>query len=70
MALKECTYNNEPVYFCKKCLSLKIMSVNAELCYCEDCGSTDILKSHIEEWESLYKNKYKVKFLNKKNNGR
>lgn len=63
-------YNNEPVYFCKHCLSLKIMSISSELCYCEDCGSTDILKENISNWENLYKTKYKVKFLNKKSNGK
>lgn len=31
--------------------------------YCDDCGSTDIATSHIEEWEKLYINKYGHSFL-------
>ena len=58
-------YNDEPVFYCKQCLSLKIRNVpNMEDSdYCDDCGSTDIASMHVSEWEKLYKNKYGHSFL-------
>lgn len=60
-------YNNIPVYYCRSCLSLKIKSLDLEtsLDYCEDCGSTEIEETNIEEWERLYQQKYGIKYLNK-----
>lgn len=60
-------YNNEPVFYCKNCLSLKIKTVTAglDLDYCEECGGTDIKQAHIEEWRTLYKNKYGFDYLTK-----
>lgn len=53
-------YNNEPVFYCKHCLSLNVRYVldmeDSE--YCDDCGSTDIAECSIEEWENLYRNKF------------
>ena len=53
-------YNNEPVYYCRRCLSLKIRDVesieNSE--YCDDCGSTDIGRTSIEDWDKMYVEKY------------
>lgn len=53
-------YNDDPVFYCKNCLSLKIRNVehleNSE--YCDDCGSTDIGKAHINEWDAMYVAKY------------
>ena len=64
--LKE-QYNNEPVFYCKNCLSLKIKTVytGSNLDYCDECGSTEIEQIHIEEWRNLYRNKYGFDFLNK-----
>lgn len=58
-------YNDEPVLYCKHCLSLKIRNIPImeDSDYCDDCGSTDIEKASIEEWEILYNNKYGHKFL-------
>ena len=57
----------EPVYYCKNCLSLRIRDVehlsNSE--YCDECGSTDVGTTSIEEWDTLYKERYKHKFLDK-----
>lgn len=55
-------YNNEPVYYCKNCLSLKIKVVGG-YDFCDDCGSTHITTTHIEEWEKLYEERYGNKFL-------
>lgn len=60
-------YNDIPVYYCQHCLSLNIRNIdgNEDYNYCEECGSTDIESSHIEEWEILYKNKYGKTLINK-----
>lgn len=60
-------YNSEPVLYCKTCLSLRIKSVYCieDSDYCDECGSTDIGKASIEEWEGLYKNKYGHKYIEK-----
>lgn len=34
-------YNNEPVYYCSECLSLKIRDIDGTD-YCDKCGSTNI----------------------------
>lgn len=60
-------YNKEPVYYCKGCLSLKVKTVAAavlDLDYCDDCGSTDIEQSSIEEWDYMYEKRYGFKYLN------
>lgn len=60
-------YNNEPVFYCKQCLSLKIRDVehidSSE--YCDDCGSTNIDTASIEDWEVMYKERYGHHFLDK-----
>lgn len=46
-------YNDEPVYYCKSCLSLRIRTLpdlNNQM-FCDVCGCTDIAESSIEEWE-------------------
>lgn len=60
-------YNNEPVYYCKHCLSLKIRNVPMieDSDYCDECGSTNIGQCSIEEWEKMYKERYGFKFLDK-----
>ena len=60
-------YNEEPVFYCKNCLSLKIktVQVDSNLDYCDECGSTDIAQTSIEEWRDFYKNRYGTDFLNK-----
>lgn len=52
-------YNDEPVFYCTSCLSLKIMNDDQDgdiPCYCDDCGSCDISEGHIEEVLKLRKN--------------
>lgn len=58
-------YNAIPVLYCKHCLSLKIMNIPRmeDSDFCDECGSTDIGECSIEEWETLYKNKYGYNFL-------
>lgn len=62
-------YNNIPVHYCSKCLSLKIRSL-METDYCEECGSTDIDTIHIDVWNRMYLEKYGRKFIKDTKNGR
>lgn len=57
-------FNEEPVYFCKRCLSLNIKIDSNEEEFCDECTSTNILKTNIFKWEELYKLKYGKLFLN------
>lgn len=66
-------YNDEPVFYCKNCLSLKVKTVASglNLDYCDDCGSTDIVETHIDTWQNMYRERYGFDYLtNKLNNGR
>lgn len=67
-------YNNIPVFYCKHCLSLKIKTVvtGLNLDYCDECGSTDIDTTDIENWRNLYRDRYGFDYLTKeiKDNGR
>lgn len=61
-------YNDEEVWYCETCLSLKIMNFGEDEivpCYCAVCGSTDIGTIHIDEWEKKYVKKNHKKYLNK-----
>lgn len=56
-------YNNIPVCYCSRCLSLKIKTVGEDMDYCDDCGNTNITEAHIDEWERVYKERYGKNFL-------
>lgn len=58
-------FNNEPVFYCKHCLSLKIKSVPGmeELDYCDECGATDIGKTGINTWRQMYMDKFGFDYL-------
>lgn len=45
-------YNEVPVFYCKDCFSLAIMSY-LNTSYCKHCSSTNIGKSSFEDWEKL-----------------
>lgn len=57
-------YDEEPVEYCAHCLSLAIMDVDGTP-YCSKCGSTDIKKANIFDWEKLYAARYAGNYLNK-----
>lgn len=57
MAQNKKEYDDEPVFYCKTCLSLKIREMN-ERDYCDSCGSTEIEQTDIETWITMYKNMY------------
>lgn len=57
-------YDDEPVHYCKHCLSLDNPKLLDNIEYCKYCGSTDFEDDSIEVWETLFENKYKQgKFL-------
>ena len=58
-------YNDIPVLYCKHCLSLRVRDIQMmeDSDYCDECGSTNIEECSIEEWETLYKNRYRHRFL-------
>lgn len=50
-----------PVFYCNKCLSLKILNEDKNdfySCYCGDCGCVDISLSHVYQWIKKYKERY------------
>jgi hypothetical protein len=52
-------YNNIPVYYCKDCGSLAVMTVAGfPDDYCDKCGSTNIGKASIEAWQELQRTVY------------
>ena len=66
--INQINYNNEPLFYCKHCLSLAIKFVG-DVDYCEECGGTEIEQTDIHIWEEKYKKKYGVEYLKIKKNG-
>lgn len=59
-------YNKLPVYYCKHCGSLKIMTMpGLSDDYCDECGSTDIGKANIDIWLELQKTMFKSPYRDK-----
>ena len=58
MTMQNNEYDDEPVLYCKCCLSLNIGSIDMMDC-CNNCGSTDIGSTDIYSWNNLYIQKYK-----------
>lgn len=62
MYLEDNQYNDIPVYYCKRCLSLKVITVDMgddqSFDYCDECGCTDIGETNIYDWEIQFSNKY------------
>jgi hypothetical protein len=65
--IKSVDYNEEPVFFCTKCLSLAVLDADG-ICYCNECGSTDVRTTDIFQWEEKYQKMYNKKYIDK--NGR
>ena len=60
-------YNDIPVEYCEACLDLRINEMEyrnshtglyEKVPYCGNCGSGNIEKAHIEDWEELYYDRY------------
>ena len=59
------TYDDEPVWYCRECLSLAIVDAGGRD-YCKACGCTDTVPAPFERWEWLYRNKYGKPLIDKK----
>jgi hypothetical protein len=59
-------YNEEPVYYCSECGSLKIITEEG-VDRCGVCGSKDISVCHIDEWSKsvCHIDEWSKKFNNK-----
>lgn len=63
---KQKEYNDEPVIYCPKCYSLNIIEDSViGISYCKECGCTDFKETTIEEWESMYRERYGHKLVTK-----
>lgn len=58
-------YNNEPVWYCRDCLSLTVLSFGGHD-YCRDCGGSDIGCTDINGWEKMYRARHGHDFIDKK----
>ena len=58
-------YEVEPVFYCRRCLSLRVVNVGTQedLLFCDDCNSTDITTADVRDWEQKYISRYGNKFL-------
>lgn len=56
-------YEDIPVYYCKRCLSLAIKGED-DLEYCDDCGCTDIDCALMDDWDELYYKRFGRYFTN------
>lgn len=53
--IKTAEFDEEPVYYCKHCHSLKIIGDDF-FSFCDNCGSTDIDSTDIFTWEKMNNN--------------
>lgn len=62
------SYDEEPVYYCKRCLSLSIKSLPAmgDVDYCTECGNAETGITTIDKWLEMYKAKYGHDYIEKK----
>jgi hypothetical protein len=64
--MNENSYNEEPVLYCKRCLSLKIKNIPVgDVDYCDECGATEIGETDINTWNKMYEEKYGHPFIQK-----
>lgn len=65
-------YNELPVHYCQKCLSLAILRLNSDetrsygVDYCKECGSTMVAKTHIGVWEDMFIDRYDIAYMDSK----
>lgn len=62
-------YDEEPVMYCTRCLSLAVMADKKGRLYCSKCGAdaTRIDVCDIYKWESLYKRVFGSSYIPQKN---
>ena len=60
--------SDEKICYCQDCLGINIQYAVGNVCYCADCGSAYISETSFTEWETKFKEKYKVEYLTLKKN--
>lgn len=65
---REESYDDEPVYYCKRCLSLNIrqMPCVKDQDYCGECWASEVGTASIEEWKEMYRKKYGHDYVEKR----
>lgn len=58
-------YNDEPIYYCKNCLSICIIN-GKFMDYCADCGSTNISQTSMEEYDEIRYKRFGKRLFNLK----
>lgn len=58
-------YNDIPVFYCKKCLSLAIKDDDDGMACCNDCGDIRIGRTTIDAWEKQYIYMYGEPYIKK-----
>lgn len=60
-------YDSDPVLYCPRCYSLKIIHEDAvDSDCCGDCGCSDIKTTSMDRWSQLYEERYGHRFLEAK----
>ena len=68
-------FENDPITYCKTCLSIYIKTIefekgpggeDREVDYCVPCGNTELETVYLSEWEDLYEERYGERFLTNK----
>lgn len=69
MVKNKSQYNDEPVEYCKVCLSLNIHTLTSgkditdDIAYCGDCGNSEVDSTHIVLHNRMYKEKYGKRYI-------
>lgn len=60
-----CSYDEEPLFYCSKCLSIKIVDDKNGVMVCGSCGAgpRHIDVTSLEKWDLLYRKKYGHPYL-------
>lgn len=60
------------VFYCKSCLSLRIQSIDfngEEILFCDKCKDSNVGKTDFNTWDDMYVNKYHHHFMEEDRNG-
>lgn len=67
---KKKEYNDIPVAFCPRCLSLKIRRTSENEDYCDECGESNIKYTSIEVWMDKAREEFGNNFVIENKYGR
>lgn len=64
--------DNNQVYYCKSCLSLRIQSIefnNEDVLFCDKCKDSNVACIDFDTWDKMYFDKYHHHFMEEDKNG-